>query len=252
MRARLRTLILAAASAAAVAAQAAPVTLVLGNDLFMPGHRYRSGGDWLALACEGAACRLGAARLVVKHSTMDAADGGPSTPGQQLHFARPAAAAGEVLAWLRRDRAVRWLAPGPVPTYASATQGVRRPVDGGSYEVEVPLPGGASATLVPLLDRANERVEIQLRLGDRRQRLGAIDSCAGDGLEDFFRWAGDLDGDGRPDFLVDHGAAAVGGKAVLHLSSRSAAGAPLVGDGAVYEEPPETTECDAGDDWIAP
>ncbi|MBC7437919.1 MAG: hypothetical protein H7332_17845, partial [Bdellovibrionales bacterium] len=148
-------------------------------------------------------------------------------------------AAGPVKTWLQRGMA------GPYP-------------DGGriaTMEVTIPIIPGGNALLLPRLrpvqDDKNGRVQpedlvLELRLGDRRQLLGAFDNSGNEGVspvdpKTYLIWAGDLDGDGKLDLLLNTGSC--GRKVVLWLSSR-ATGQALVGLGGSFEFwDPSMSEC---------
>lgn len=100
-------------------------------------------------------------------------------------------------------RAVRPLTEGPQPAL---------------YEVDKPI-RGEGFTLTT--ERVGERHRLVLREGERTQTLyesdGDLDGWA-------FHWAGDLDGDGRPDFLLSADAHYNVSTKRLFLSSRAGPG----------------------------
>lgn len=236
-----------ALAAGATDRPAAAIEFLLGDDPWQPGARYRSGTHWLALACEQATCRLEPAKLTVRREPWQGHYDDKPTMGQKLVFQRQApAATGTVLAWFKQDPAVPWLRPGPVRTYWAATMPKKRPATEGTLEQAVDLPGGSQAALVPLLDAEDKRFLLQLRAQGKRQLLGELGQCSGT-VADYLVWAGDIDGDGQPDYLIDF--ADPVGEAQLYLAREAGAG-EIAGLAATYVPPPFDGECD-GEGWIA-
>lgn len=64
-------------------------------------------------------------------------------------------------------------------------------------------------------------ISLELRMDAHYQSLGLMTTCGELAWTDYLRWAGDLDGDGRPDLLVQLNPAA-GGEGALILSSLAA------------------------------
>ncbi len=227
--------------AAAVHAEAPPVEFVLGDTAWQPGDRWQSGPGWLALACVDLDCRLDAARLKVTPGK-----GPDGTRGQQFSFsrARPARPSEQVLAWFKADARLPWLRARTLPTYAAGTATPKRPDSPGTLEIAVGLPNGPAAMLVPLYDKAGGRFMLQLRLPDKRQMLDELGVCSHAVPGDFLLWAGDIDGDGRPDFLISY--IDGDGEAHLYLAAQAAAG-QIVGLAGSYVAPPSRETCtDAG------
>lgn len=235
------SLTFACAAVAATPSLPHPVRFVVGNDVWQPGRQYRNGDDWLGLACTAAGCRLVPARLgVLPESWQGHYDERP-TRGQKLHFAPSEKTAGKIIAWFQRHSTQPWLAPGTVTTYASAARRLKRPPSEGTFEVAVDLPDGSMATFVPLLDREARTFRLQLRAHGRRQTLGELAGCSHVVSTQYFLWAGDLDRDGRPDYLVSF--VDSDGQVLLYLSSM-AARKEIAGVGGVYDAPPFGGECD--------
>lgn len=234
------------------------VQLVIGNNLWQPGEQYTSGDGWLALACDGAACTLVPAELdVIDESWQGHYDDEP-TAGQQLIFRLTIAEPGKPVAWLRSELPQSWLKPGPVPSYYAGDRYRRLPDKEGTMEVLVETPGGAKATLVPMLASKSfleslvgkqetiyyGALLLQLRTKNKRQLLpGAFGTCSGEVNPDYLMWAGDLDRDDKPDFLVSYVDA--DGPVHLYLSGAAKDG-QIVGLASIFSSPPFGGECDGG------
>lgn len=235
---------LAAVTTAWAATPTAPgIMLVTGNDVWQPGTQYQNGSDWLALTCTAAACTLDTATLAVRPESWQGHYDEQATQGQKLKFKKTGPAAGKVIAWIRASTAYPWLTPGPVSTYASNAAPLKRPATEGTLEVAVELPNSKPASFVPLLDQAKGVFLLQLRASGQRQLLGQLGGCSQQITTGYFLWAGDLDRDARPDYLVNFVDA--DGQVILYLSS-VATSHELVGMGGVYNAPPFGGECDGG------
>ncbi len=223
------------------------VEFLLGADQWQPGERYRSSTQWLALVCGKADCQFEPASLKVRREKWQGHYDDQPTQGQRLVFRRQATGPREVLAWFRQDPAIPWLQVGPVRTYWAASFKKKRPATEGTLELAVDLPGGEQATLVPLFDAEGSRFLLQLRAQGKRQLLDELGLCSHTLSTDYLVWAGDLDGDGRPDYLIDF--ADEVGEAKLYLA-HNATGKELAGVAAVYVPPPFGGECD-GEGWVS-
>ena len=237
----------AAPPAATPAALPPGVRFVIGNDLWQPGTRYTAGADWLALACTRAGCDLEPARLAVLPEEWQGHYDDLPTAGERLKFAKAVRSPGTVVAWLQQDAAFPWLRPGSVPTFGSRVAPRKRPRSEGTLEWAVDLPYGEQASFVPLLDRTDGTFVLQLRIKGKRQRIGPLGACSNAVATDYFLWAGDLDRDGRPDYLVS--LIDADGQALLLLGG-AAAPDEIAGVGGVYDAPPYGGECDGGG-WLA-
>jgi len=219
-----------------------PVRFVVGNGQWLAGTGFKNGNEWLALACGAAGCRLVPATLSVK----------TKRSRQQLHFQAAAAVNGRVIAWFPANPASPWLAPGPVPTHFGAG-GQPKETGRGSEEALIDLPGGETAILMPMLlsDPAPPAplppALLLLRVGERRQLLlGQLGQCTHSfRSRDYLLWSGDLDRDGKPDFLISF----VDGDGPIHLYlSSTAKPKRLVGLAGVYNPPSAGVECDRGEE----
>jgi hypothetical protein len=235
----------AAAADAAPAPGSFPV-MVVGNPVWQPGLAYTAGDDWLALACDPAGCAFEPARLAVKPEGWQGHDDDKPTNGQTLTFARMEKTVRKPVAWFQRRAGTPWLKPGPVTTWASIAGGFQRADSPGTLELEVAAPDGTRARFVPLLDIEHKRFVLQLRSGQRRQMLQDLAACSHEVGTGYLLWAGDLDGDGRGDYLASFVDA--DGQVVLYLS-RLAPPNALVGAGAIYDASPYGGECD-GTGWL--
>jgi hypothetical protein len=224
------------------------VRFVVGNDQWQPGTRYKSSADWLALNCTPSGCSLEPARLTVKAESWQGHYDDKPTRGQKLNFRKLKPGSGSVIAWFQLDAKHPWLKPGAVTTYASSAGRTKRPASEGTLEVAIDLPDGKPVTLVPLYDRESQLFLLQLREPKRRQMLGQVASCSRAVANDYFLWAGDLDGDGRPDYLISF--VDYDGQVLLYLGGAAAQGEyEIAGIAGVYESPPGDFECD-GEGWL--
>lgn len=222
-------------------------SMVVENDVWQPGNRYQQGEDWLALVCTPAQCRFEPARLTVRPESWQGHYDDEPTEGQQLTFQRSNEGEEMVIAWFLKRPQREWLAPGPVVTYVSKAGALQRPPTEGTYEIAIPLPEGGEARFVPLFDRAGRAFHLQLRAHGQRQMLGELGSCWHELSTDYLLWAGDMDRDGKPDYLISFVDA--DGQVVLYLSS-VAEMKGKIGVATVYDSPPNGGECD-GSGWLA-
>jgi len=219
------------------------VRFVIGNDIVQPGKQFTSGKQWQALVCADGGCRLEKAEL----SVIELQQSGKQGPVQRLRLSGARKIAGRAIAWFDATRAPLWLTPGEVATYYD---GLDRPKETGhgSEEAKMTLSNGSEAALVPVLVRepsAEEKrppVLLQLRADGKRQLLlGQLGLCTFSfNSAGYLIWAGDLDHDGKPDYLISF----VDGEGPVHLYlSSEARPDQLVGLGGVYNTPPAQAEC---------
>lgn len=237
------------------------IAFVYGNNLWQPDHEYRSGNNWLALICGSSGCRLENARLQVKKAKWQGHYDDTPTQGQQLRFTLAQPSTDKVIAWFEQGKPAAspaWLIPGPVSSYFTGLRPAKTSAPG-NFEAEVPLPGKQTLRLVPLIKRGSATPDIdntafqsdtsalylQLRIENKRQMLlGELYPCAHNiSNTGYLLWAGDLDGDSRPDLLISFVDA--DGPAHLYLSSAAKPG-QLVGLVGVHLAPPFGGECDDG------
>lgn len=228
------------------------IEFLLGGEQWQPGQRFRAGADWLALVCVRAECSFEPARLAVRREQWQGHYDDKPTNGQKLTFSRQTSGPGKVLAWFRLNPRAPWITPGPVTTYAASTARIKRPASEGTLELAIDLPDGTQAALVPLYDREGKRFLIQLRVPGRRQLLDEIGSCSHTVSTEYLVWAGDLDRDGKPDYLIvfadEVGGVREVGEAKLYLGKEAGPG-EIVGVAGVYVPPPYGGECD-GSGWL--
>lgn len=216
------------------------VRFVAGNNILVAGRQFKDGGNWLALACTARACRLEPAMLQVKNENRK---GG----GQRLLFGLRMPSEAGVIAWFHTGKAPGWLELGDVPAYFPGF-GRPRETGTGTLEARIDLPGGETASLVPMLLNAPEAdtplppMLLQLRAQGRRQLLpGQLGRCSHTtDSAAYLLWAGDLDRDGRPDYLISF--VDLDGPVHLYLSGEAKAG-QLVGLAGVYNVPPAEAGC---------
>ena len=242
----LLALLAVAASAQSVDGDDSPpqLSMVVGNGDSVSAFD-ASGSGWLALACDAKSCALEPARVDAKAVPPP---GGNDFNAPKVKLVRLHPDARTVLAWLQPPSGapIAWLRPGPVVTYGVGPGGFQHPHTAGTYELSVNRDGKEIARLVPMADPKAKEYVLQLRVGDQRQVFDhVLWQCTGSGGSNYLLWAGDLDHDGQPDYLVDFldedtdNPLAGRGYIVLYLSSYAgtsrAGDDDLVGTAAEYE-----------------
>lgn len=250
-----------------------------GTFQHIAGRHYTAGPGWWVLSCRDEDCRIESARLEVDempHPTYD----GPDVPGQLLRlrssspkaaFALRAAADPEpqrqvrnpadptILLAFRPDPALAasplqagevrtwWYRPSQAPEYgamAPFAQHLRPPL-----ERQILVAEQQWLTLrqsLPAPDSDDSSVALQIEYNGIRQSLPAryvhiVSETAPVDIGEVLQWVGDLDGDGRPDLLINH--SGYYWDLVLWLSSRARPG-ELVGEaGRFTYAPPDSPGC---------
>ncbi|MBC7617572.1 MAG: hypothetical protein H7293_01025 [Candidatus Saccharibacteria bacterium] len=242
----------------------------------LPGTGYRAGSGWWALSCDAAAnakspaCSLTPTNLSVSRGTHPVYDGEP-VPSQLLYWSPlPGAISfdGEKttgnarLLFLfkpLRSLAAMKLSAGPVDTYLHGNmKDYPKPPTPGTLEVRIPMGAGQFADIVPrTLPAGTREVQnipmqdvgypfdfLELRIGPKRQRISGLwTGCSTSTLRpaiDYLWWAGDLDGDGKLDFVLSRDGS---DHLVLYLSSQAKEG-ELVGEAGSFQySNPAQGEC---------
>lgn len=219
----------------------------------LPGRNFKSGSGWWVLSCQGKkGCALAPTQLKVQPLPYPQYDG-PMLPGQFLMWS-PMPAPDEVVAVFKPIRALAGmrLKSGPLTTWLHFFQpSYPQPPSMGTMEVLIP---GVGAVLrprwvqSPLVVAAapdalppDPLVQLELRLGQQRQNLIELDTgtAPGGGValfkpRDYLVWAGDLDGDGKLDLIINRGGGTVSTRLALFLSSLAQPG-ELVGLAGLFE-----------------
>ncbi|MBT8078844.1 MAG: hypothetical protein KJO31_09695 [Gammaproteobacteria bacterium] len=238
------------------------VNFVVGNDLWLPGERFEDGTDWLALVCNAQGCNFQPAALSVKPDQWQGHYDDEPTSGQRLTFTTGADHDGEVTGWFQEAPAFRWLEEGVATTYHSSRHQPGLLPERSALEVTIHLPNDETARLVPLLAISTmlnkwqpgrnyswPRAVLQLRSQRQRQLLpGDLGTCSGlFHPRNYLLWAGDLDKDDKPDYLISY----IDADGPVHLFLSTAASADqLVGLGGIYDSPPHGGECDGPEGFL--
>jgi hypothetical protein len=219
----------------------------------IPGGNYSPGKGWWALVCDHeaqagigkAGCSLHATQLSVareKHSVYDS----DPVNSQLLHWsplpsgldrvARDEEKVPLLIAVFKPVGKLKKLKLQAGPIASFVHQGMenypatQRP---GTLEIRLPMTNGRHADIVPRVRMSKqgngeapaqpEIATFELRIGQQRQQLpGYAFSGLDEGFstlnrKSYLLWAGDLDGDGKPDLILNHGEPGL--NVALYLSS---------------------------------
>ena len=218
----------------------------------IPGRGYRAGTGWWALVCDAdekigddrKGCKLHSTQLSITNAVHGVYDSEPVS--SQLLYWSPLPAnldkvpredekRPKLIAEFKpiRSLATLKLNGGPVSSYVH--QGMtnypaaQRP---GTLEVRLSMGNRRYADIVPRIQLAAPKDEgqmaitaiatFEMRIGNQRQQLPGYGFCEMGGTgqltrQDYLLWAGDLDGDGKPDLILNHGGCDI--HVALYLSS---------------------------------
>lgn len=219
--------------------------------LHLAETHYASGDGWWALVCSKGSCKLQAEALKVEFRPHPAYDAEDDLPGQFLRWTPQPPQGMEMLFKPQATDLIPRLKAGPVATWmtraSTCTSEDRKAGD--VLQTVLDLGEGNTARLLPrLISRAakpeegdGDAVRVELRAYGKRQLLPdsyewhmesgrPLKTC------DYLQWAGDLDGDGRLDLLLNY--TDYQWSSVLFLSSLAKPG-ELVGEAGrfVYRDP---------------
>lgn len=199
---------------------------ILGWDL--PGESYEAADGWFALVCDQAnvSCQLHSTNLTITKASHSVYDSDP-VPGQFLQWAplpfnlgkplgeseqRP-----QLIALLKPDnQSTIKLKSGSIKTFIHKAADIYPKTDRlGTLEVRITYQKNQFMDLIPRMQMPSKNDEfpkintIEIRSGLLRQQLEGfqISPVVGTGFtspKDYLIWAGDLDGDERPDLILRH------------------------------------------------
>lgn len=201
--------------------------------LNLPGRSYSASSGWWKLVCRATGiCRLAPVKMSVTPAMHDVYDDKP-VRSQVLSWrdadlkATPEVEGERIMAFFKPTGVLANLPlkAGPIKTWLNQEM-ESYPGSGraGTMEVKVPVEGMAALLLprLKLADGQNESegvlsgtpgsmiddLHLELRINGKRQVLGSFDTEGIEGVQpvpamQYLVWAGDLDGDGKPDFLID-------------------------------------------------
>lgn len=206
-----------------------PVDFAYGNDIWLPGWTFNNGDDWLGLACDSKGCSLVPARLKVMAASYQENSDDRNIAGQTLSFSTQSSIKNNVILWFSNNTKLPWLKAGSTPTYYAENI---TPTSNNNDSFEIVLQHNSiTERLMPVLLADNlastvrqdelPTIYLQLRSSGKRQLIEKpmLTSCSGEPNPDYLIWAGDLDADGRTDYVLK--LIQNTGAVVLYLSSRA-------------------------------
>lgn len=229
------------------------VTFVYGNDVWQPGWAINDSHNWLALACSERGCSLEPARLKVTAASWQGRHDSHATSGQKLSFQVRGKSAAKPSLWFKTDAKLPWLKAGRVPAYYSAKFSLPKQNNVDTFEINFKNASGDQESLVPVLIAPTDRpaaairderqdAYLQLRARGKRQLIDEpIAACSQQLSREYLQWAGDLDGDGKTDYILNF-LDGTAGSIKVYLSS-GAANDALVGLAGVGLIAPLDSEC---------
>jgi len=215
-----------------------------------------SGGSYLAVTCDKGACTLVPTQVTIANRDVQTQEGTESLPvmradlkAHALFLVRgvPGLAAGPVKTWYVNER---FLASDDPASMAPARRRLDRAVsvdgenvrfDGHWLQGQDPSCSGPGC--------GTRQLAWKVRLGETERTLAALwpDGIVGEdgmlGVDDVLIWVGDLDGDGKPDFVIRPQARPDYLELTLFLSTRLEVGKPWHPAARFYYWDPRNAGC---------
>ncbi len=193
------------------------LTFVQGYEVWVPGWVFYDSDDWLALTCTDRDCQLAPAALRPIPASWRGHYDDVATSGQRLEFETSGDAPGEVMAWIQRNDQLSWLATGQLDSYYVNGLSTMIQDDESTYEIVIESSDSANESIGPVLlqsalvDEKGQETHrpnsIYLRLRARGQQQLLTEemvTCFGELHLDYLLWSGDLDRDGKSDYLINY------------------------------------------------
>ena len=212
------------------------------------GARFKAGDGWWILSCSGHGCRLDSAAMAVKPAT-HAQSNGPPLASQRLSWSPAPPARANLLAAFKPKGALAQLSlrPGALSTWFHHRMASLPSLESPAPETRLDMDGGRHALLRQRLVRgADETVlELELAEGGKVQQLGRYEFHMSEpgylAPQMVVMWAGDLDGDGKLDLLVNN--TAYYWNTTLYLTSLAKPGQLVGPAGRFVYAPPDASGC---------